>query len=255
MKELCIAIPEGKVHVNKKRLKEEKYKGKKFKLKKVAVILTLVAALTVAGIFGYKAVEPKLNRKPISPIPENKIEIMLPVEVGFGDTLSDIVDRCYNEDNAGVFNSTDNYADAIISENNLHYGRSADIVRVERGDKLNIPFIIGKDNILHLKMLELEEKMAEIKRNNYWVKYTVQKGDTLSGLASLASRNETETYNNLEMIMRRNGISSSEIHDGDKIFIINPEYGKYLIEYDGIIFELEEELINNQKAETGEKKM
>ena len=193
-----IKISNGKVNnVNYEKLKEIE-KIKIYKLRIAAVVASAVILLSLFTLGKKKDVV-------VSPIPDTQICCVVP--------------RLYYSDECeGVYNSFQNFEDAIREQNNT----KADVIH--NGDTIGVPVIVDKENPFYQRILEVQKQIDEIKENNLWVRYTVKHGDNLSSLAALASGDFQETPILAGEIMRKNNITSASLlKEGSEIWIMNPE--------------------------------
>ena len=206
-----IKISNGKVNnVNYEKLKEIE-KIKIYKLRIAAVVASAVILLSLFTLGKKKDVV-------VSPIPDTQICCVVPVYVGSGDTIEEIARLYYSDECEGVYNSFQNFEDAIREQNNT----KADVIH--NGDTIGVPVIVDKENPFYQRILEVQKQIDEIKENNLWVRYTVKHGDNLSSLAALASGDFQETPILAGEIMRKNNITSASLlKEGSEIWIMNPE--------------------------------
>lgn len=211
-------------------------KTKKRKTYKMPVMI--IAATSILLVSAFIA---KNKNIPTSPIPENQVKTYITMEVEDGDTISDITNKFYTEDNETVYNSISNYKKEIEEQNNISKFDS----HIENGEVLKVPVIVDKDNPYYLEILEIKSKISDIEENNLWVRYTVKYGDRISTLAELASGSYSETYEIASEIERKNNYGRL-LNEGEEIWIMNPELGKLKSKLKEAEEQFKESLINKQ---------
>ncbi len=222
-------------NINKNKLKRRT----KLKLYKAGIATVAASVLILLG--GIK-LSNKIQESEILPMPDNQSMITISVRTQYGDTLSDIAGKYYNDDFEGVYQNINNYINAIKKENKV----TSD--KIKYNINLDIPVIIDSDNQYYQHILELEKEIKDIEKNDLWVEHTIESGDSISYLASLASRNISETYELANKISFKNGIGPKKLlQAGEKILIINPKLGGLKIELEETKKQLEETLVISNK--------
>ena len=174
-------------------------------------VIILISGLQIKNV---------VEKKQINDVPEGQIRTTISIQVEDGDTLSEIADRFYTDNCDGVYRYVSNYEDAIQKENSI-VGRNPKLVA---GTTVEVPVVVPENNAYYQRILELEKQIADIEQNNKWVSHTVRPGELLSTLASMSSVDISETYELINEIANKNGISTKEIlRPGDEILIVNPE--------------------------------
>lgn len=214
---------------------------------KTAVKLT-VASIAIIGtiVLAGKAVLDRPETHPII-VPAGYTVIYAPEDIYSDDTVTSIAKEYYNEVYAEMYGSLDKFIEVIKQNNGLNFKGD-----IKSGNSLNIPVLVDENNEYFIQKAELEAQIAEYKDPNnnekpYWVPdYKVKFGDSLLGLAAKASGSTTETYQLIDSIMSKNGLSNSNIYEGQKLIIINPELGPLKIQLNEITEAFYQSLKTNQ---------
>lgn len=211
------------------------------KLKLTVISIAIVGGLFVGGIS-------LINNKPSAEtivIPDGYTIVYTPAQIYSGNTVESIAERYYNDLYAEMYGSLNNFIEAIKEDNNLNY--KADI---KTGNVLNIPALADENNEYLIKIAALEEQIAEYSNSNpekpYWVDYKVKLGDSLLGIAARASGTTNETYKLKDAIISKNSLSNTNIYEGQRLKIINPELGPLKLELEDLKLALHESLKNDQ---------
>jgi len=208
---------------------------------KIKLIKLGAAILIVACSFSF-LVACGAKESVVNSIPDNQIEYTIKYNVKDGDTLFDISKMFFDEDCENVYNSFNDYLASIRNDNNLSNSH------IEPNDVLNIPVIIDSNNEYYLRVLEIENKIEELKNNNLWINHTVKYGETISYYAALASTNYEETLMIASDIRQKNNLSNNNIQEGSTILIMNPELGNLKLELNEAQLELYNSLVGNNKT-------
>jgi len=212
---------------------------KKIKLSKTGIGIISIAAASIILISSIAG----LGEKGTNPIPEHQITTTITMQVEQGDTIYDIANKFYTDDCEGVYCSLANFQDAIKEQNDVHGSR------ITKGDILEIPVIVDKDNSYYLQIKQIQNMIADIEKNNLWVKYTVQYGDNITKIAGLASGSYSETQTIIGEIIDKNNIrKASLLSEGQEIWIMNPELGRLKIQLSDIEEQFKQSLIGNKKT-------
>lgn len=191
-------------------------KLKKRQLKKVmAVTLAAASIITIMTLTG-------CNKDKEYIIPDNQVKVSVSVELESGDTIYDVANKFYTDECEGVYDSVSNFQKEIKEQNNIN--KFSSFVKV--GDTIEVPVIVNKDNPYYVNIIEIQNEITNIEKNNLWVKYTVEYGDSLSSIASKASGSYTETYEITNKIASKNNMGNKSIlNAGQEIWIMNPKLG------------------------------
>lgn len=209
------------------------------KLKVAAVVGTLILVGSSIPIVSALI---NRNKKPeISQVPDNRVVYTIDVEANKGDTLSELALEYYNDDCDSVYNSFDNYVDDIARGNNI---KDKDLI--DSNTTYKLPVIIDKDNEYYVQILEKQQEINCLLKNEKWVSYVIKPGDSISALALLSSVDNNELISNTKSIIAHNGIDPNKLQYGDVIEIINPKLGELKTQLSDLQNQLEESLKVNQ---------
>lgn len=228
--------PKVKVtNVNHRRLK----KKEKFSLKKgVIVIVTIVMLGCLTKLF-IPAHAPE--NKPSMIVPDGYISMVTSEEVVRGDTVYSIADEYYDANvYSNTYGSLSDYVEMIIDTNNLNYKGD-----IEPFDVLTIPVLVDVDNEHYQELRRIEQEIAQIREEEYWVDYVVKAGDSLSSIAAKASGTNAETIELTKRIMSKNDLDSSFIYIGQHLKIVNPILGDLKMQFNEAKEALQESLKDN----------
>lgn len=235
-----IKTREGLVsNINQKKISTHK---SKIQIKKTILSGIIGASMLFTGIGIGKAMNKPIDNTHISTLNSNKVVIPMKIEVNGGETLSDIVDKYYNEDYENMYGTKENFINSIALQNQIN----PDIIKI--GQELSIPIIVDKDNQYLQNALRINTKIQELEENEKWIKYMVKLDDNLSYLASLGSGSSSVSKKEENEIVRHNNLQTKTIFPGQQIEIINPKIGNLKIELRNAEREFSESLINNQKT-------
>ncbi len=216
-------------NINRKKLSKRKLYNR-------IAALTGASIIFVSGLFIAKNIK---DRK-VNPVQDGQTSISLLVDVHDGDTVYDIASKYYTNDCEYVYNSLSNYQRIIKNDNGKYDGE------IKPGDKLSIPVVVDNDNQYYQRMLRLQNEISDIEANNYWVRYTVKPGDTITELAELSSGSYEETYDIASKILSKNNMSKRDVlRDGTQIWIVNPELGSLKAELNETITNLKDSLTSS----------
>ena len=214
---------------------------RKLKLQKTLATIAITIA-AVGCLVTFIVTTTKDNEEPVSlTTPSGYVQMMIEVDSDNLNSVHELATEYYDQD---LYGDLDYFVQTIINANGLSkYGSIGD------KDTITIPVFVDVDNPCYQELKRIEAEMKKIKEEAYWVDYTVQYGDTISGLAAKASGSYGETIGLVNDIMRRNNFTNSLIYDGQKIQIINPALGPLKIQFKEMQAALIESLAvgNNQK--------
>ena len=218
--------------VNKKRMKNLRKKAL------LRVAFTEIIAITI--ILGNKVINKGPNLSPV--IPEGFVQMNIEIPVGSCQTLDEIAQEYYNEESyPDYYNDFDNYVEKIAEQNNISS------TNIPKYRNIVIPVIVEENNVYLDRINQLTSELDELKKEE-WISYKIKFGDNLYGLAWLGSGDGNEVNNNLDRIVEKNNLSSSNIVEGQVIQIINPKIGEKKQEIDF----LKQQLIDSLKVEQKE---
>lgn len=222
----------GVSNINTKAFKRKK----KFTLHKgIPVIIVIVVAGFLAKAF--------ITNIPNQPeqeyyIPDGYVSMYTSERVDRGDTVYSIADEYYDADTySHAYGSLHDYVENIIDTNNLSYDGD-----IQPADVLTIPVLVDIDNEHYQNLTRLEQEISKITKEEYWIDYVVQPGDSLSGIAAKASGSNGETIELTKKIMAKNGLDSSLIYSGQHLKIINPILGQLKAQFNEAKTELRDSL-------------
>lgn len=234
--------------VNGKRIEESVAQNQNLKLykdnkiKKV-LISTIVAAIIGGGI-GYQlktAIDKNNYQPPL--LPDDCVAMDIDVKVEYGDTVTEIASRYYNDDYEQMYGEFEHYVDAVLDKNDLDSAS-----KILPGDDLTVPVIFDKDNPFYMESAYLQHQITEIKDNEYWVPHTVTYLDgSISELAAKASGTDSEVGIISSQIMAHNDLENSMIKPGQQLDIVNPELGPLKIALNEAKENLNTSIQNNNK--------
>ena len=196
--------------VNKKRLSN---------LGKSIIINMAVTAIVASSILiGGKMVNKPATMAPI--VPDGYVQITIDIQADSGDKISEIAEQYYNEESyPGYYVNFDDYVKSIAKRNN------AKSDNISKFQNVSIPVIVEENNVYLERIAQLNEELNGLKEQE-WISYTINSGDTLYSLAWKGAGDGDEANKNMEAIIQANNLSSSSLTIGDRIKIINPEIGR-----------------------------
>lgn len=219
-------------------------------LKKAGTIaLAGTAALTiVGGTIGYQFGYHQGVKEVPGYIPSGYVLTETQDQIRVGGSVTDTAADYYYSAYTSMYDSLDEYAKVIEDKNGLRHNQT-----VYPGDTITLPVMVDEANPHYIQTLVLQNQISDIEKNNYWVQYTVQFGDTISSLAAKASGSQGETAILTQKILEKNS-SGRILQAGDTIWIVNPELGPLKISLEEEKEALQEELKSIAEAQKAEEK-
>lgn len=236
--------------VNTARIKKLSRQRKIQKIANTIKIITVLGCLIVLFNIGSRIYNKVTTPPHEYVVPAGYTEMQSKDVVGYNGSVSEVAVNYYNHDESYeiAYGSFNNYVNAIIELNNLPPNG-----RVQPYQSLKIPALVDENNEYLSQIATLQAQIDEYTNKDntekqYWIRdYKVKLGDSLLGLAGLASNGTTnETYRIKDLIVAENKLSSSYIYEGQTLDIVNPELGQLKSQLENLKNELYESLKETQ---------